>query len=116
MVVVVVPGAGSPHLTENKLAVSDMVVVVVPGAGSPHLQVSRALERVRAQADVMPRRQLEQVLSGELGPEWRSKFADFTDAPFAAASIGQVGVVSRVCGCAGVSCVPSARVHSEGGV
>ena len=26
----------------------------------------------------------------QLGPEWRSKFADFSEKPFAAASIGQV--------------------------
>jgi hypothetical protein len=53
-------------------------------------QVSRALERVRAQADIMPRSQLNKVLSGQLGADWRSKFAEFEDAPFAAASIGQV--------------------------
>ena len=29
-------------------------------------------------------------MSGELGPDWESKFADFEAKPFAAASIGQV--------------------------
>ena len=54
-------------------------------------QLSQALERVRAGADVMPRRQLEKVLCDELGDDWRSKVADFEDEPLAAASIGQVG-------------------------
>jgi len=43
-----------------------------------------------AGADIMPRRQLEQALRSELGPEWRSKVADFDYEPLAAASIGQV--------------------------
>lgn len=54
------------------------------------MQLSAALERVRAGADVMPKKQLEKVLTGELGPEWRSKVANFEDEPLAAASIGQV--------------------------
>jgi len=44
---------------------------------------------VRAGADVMPRRQLEKVLSDELGADWRAKVAAFEDEPLAAASIGQ---------------------------
>ena len=43
-----------------------------------------------AGADIMPRRQLEQALRSELGPNWRSKVADFDFEPLAAASIGQV--------------------------
>ena len=54
------------------------------------LQLSAALERVRAGADVMPKSQLHKVLAAELGPGWRSKVADFEDEPLAAASIGQV--------------------------
>lgn len=53
-------------------------------------QVQAALERVRAGADVMPRRQLEGVLVQELGADWRSKLAEFDPEPRAAASIGQV--------------------------
>ena len=53
-------------------------------------QLTAALERVRAGADVMPRRQLEKVLVDELGSEWRTKVAVFEDEPLAAASIGQV--------------------------
>ncbi|KAL4452036.1 hypothetical protein ABPG75_007698 [Micractinium tetrahymenae] len=53
-------------------------------------QFQAALERVRAGADVMPRRQLEQVMVAELGPDWQSKLAEFDFQPMAAASIGQV--------------------------
>ena len=52
--------------------------------------VSQALERVRQAADVMPRRQLESVLSLELGADWREKVVEFEDVPLAGASIGQV--------------------------
>lgn len=47
-------------------------------------------ERVRQSADFMPKWQVEQVLSTELSSDWRSKFAEFSERPFAAASIGQV--------------------------
>lgn len=47
-------------------------------------------DRVRQSADFMPKWQVEQVLSSELSQDWRSKFAEFSDKPFAAASIGQV--------------------------
>lgn len=53
-------------------------------------QFQAALERVRAGADVMPRRQLEKMLVSELGPDWRDRVAEFEDQPMAAASIGQV--------------------------
>ena len=54
------------------------------------MQLSAALERVRAGADIMPRRQLEKVLVAELGDGWREKVDDFEYDPLAAASIGQV--------------------------
>lgn len=53
-------------------------------------RLARIFERVRQSADFMPEWQIEQVLSSELSPQWRNKFADFTMKPFAAASIGQV--------------------------
>ena len=53
-------------------------------------QISKALERVRQGADVMPARQLDRMLCDELGAEWRTKVAHFDDEPMAAASIGQV--------------------------
>ena len=54
--------------------------------------IAAVLERVRAQADVMPSRQLELVMGAELGSDWRARLggAAFESAPFAAASIGQV--------------------------
>ena len=55
------------------------------------MQLSAALERVRAGADIMPQRQLEQVMSAELGADWRKRVASFDNEPLAAASIGQVG-------------------------
>jgi aarF domain-containing kinase len=54
-------------------------------------QFQAALERVRAGADVMPRRQLEKVLREQLGADWESRVAEFDFNPMAAASIGQVG-------------------------
>jgi aarF domain-containing kinase len=37
-------------------------------------QFARILERVRAAADIMPRKQLEKVLTRELGADWPTKF------------------------------------------
>ncbi len=52
--------------------------------------MQQALERVRAGADVMPRRQLERMLVGELGEAWEAPLTSFEWQPCAAASIGQV--------------------------
>ncbi|CAN1236481.1 Protein ABC transporter 1, mitochondrial [Linum grandiflorum] len=49
-----------------------------------------ALDIVRQGADVMPRKQLNQVLDAELGPDWPTKLTSFDYEPLAAASIGQV--------------------------
>lgn len=53
-------------------------------------QVQKILQRVRDNADVMPRKQLEKVLVRELGPDWQKHFQEFQYRPIAAASIGQV--------------------------
>lgn len=53
-------------------------------------QLVKAFDRVRQAADYMPDWQVERVMKGEFGPEWRNKFQTFDDKPFAAASIGQV--------------------------
>jgi aarF domain-containing kinase len=55
-------------------------------------EIARILERVRTQADIMPRRQLERVLAAELGDDWRARLGGdaFSEQPVAAASIGQV--------------------------
>lgn len=64
------------------LSIQDETVI------SPHL--AKALERVRKSADFMPTWQVQQVLNEEFGVQWREKFEEFDDRPFAAASIGQV--------------------------
>ena len=64
--------------------------IVIPEHPVHAVQLSAALERVRAGADIMPRRQLEKVLVAELGDSWKEKVANFEYDPIAAASIGQV--------------------------
>lgn len=53
-------------------------------------QLIQAFDRVRQAADFMPDWQVKRVLVKEFGPDWRSKFSEFEEKPFAAASIGQV--------------------------
>ncbi|KAK9730657.1 ABC1 atypical kinase-like domain [Popillia japonica] len=53
-------------------------------------QLAKALERVRKSADFMPLWQLEKVMNLELSYDWRNKYEEFDDKPFAAASIGEV--------------------------
>ena len=48
------------------------------------------LTKLQNAAPPMPVRTVHAVLAAELGPQWRSSFADFDDRPTAAASIGQV--------------------------
>ncbi|KAI1718652.1 ABC1 family domain-containing protein [Ditylenchus destructor] len=47
-------------------------------------------ERVRQSADFMPTYQVHRQLEKELGKDWRARFREFSEMPFAAASIGQV--------------------------
>lgn len=53
-------------------------------------QISKALERVRQGADVMPASQLNKMMTQQLGDDWRTRVASFDEEPMAAASIGQV--------------------------
>lgn len=53
-------------------------------------QVQHIFDRVRANADFMPKWQIEEMMANELGENWRDKFQSFDMKPFAAASIGQV--------------------------
>jgi predicted unusual protein kinase regulating ubiquinone biosynthesis (AarF/ABC1/UbiB family) len=52
--------------------------------------LTEIMARLREDAYRMPPRQLEQVLAGQWGRNWRTRFARFDLAPIAAASIGQV--------------------------
>ncbi|KAI5791483.1 ATP binding cassette 1 protein [Pyronema domesticum] len=54
---------------------------------APLLEV---LARVQDAADYMPASQRDQVLTANLGANWRDLFAEFEEVPMAAASIGQV--------------------------
>ncbi|TQS42308.1 ABC1 kinase family protein [Cryptosporangium phraense] len=49
-----------------------------------------ALTKLQEAAPPLPVAQVHGVLAEELGPDWRTKFREFDDAPAAAASIGQV--------------------------
>ncbi|KAF8322448.1 ABC1-domain-containing protein [Clavulina sp. PMI_390] len=53
-------------------------------------QLEGILRRVQASAHYMPNWQMEQVMTTDLGPDWRSNFSSFDAIPFASASIGQV--------------------------
>ena len=55
---------------------------------SPELQA--IFERVRQSADYMPVEQMNSVMEDQLGKDWKDKFDNFENIPFAAASIGQV--------------------------
>ncbi|KAJ7819196.1 ABC1 family-domain-containing protein [Mycena olivaceomarginata] len=52
--------------------------------------VDKIFRRVQDSAHYMPDWQMEQVLTGSLGPDWARAFTTFDRVPFAAASIGQV--------------------------
>lgn len=52
--------------------------------------IHEVLQRVQDSADYMPASQRNQVLSSNLGEDWRDLFASFEEMPMAAASIGQV--------------------------
>jgi len=60
--------------------------------------LSAIFDRVRESADFMPRWQLDQVMTGDLGPDWESRFQSFDPKPFAAASIGQVHMATLLDG------------------
>jgi predicted unusual protein kinase regulating ubiquinone biosynthesis (AarF/ABC1/UbiB family) len=50
----------------------------------------QALTKLQEAAPPLPAASVHKVLAEQLGPDWRSHFADFDDKPAAAASIGQV--------------------------
>jgi predicted unusual protein kinase regulating ubiquinone biosynthesis (AarF/ABC1/UbiB family) len=53
-------------------------------------ELTTILARLRDSAHFMPPAQLNRVLSGHWGPDWRLRFTRFEATPMAAASIGQV--------------------------
>ncbi|WP_300464274.1 AarF/ABC1/UbiB kinase family protein, partial [uncultured Nocardioides sp.] len=53
-------------------------------------ELSEILAKLRDNADFMPPRQLDKVLTEEWGSDWRTNFRRFEPRPIAAASIGQV--------------------------
>ncbi|KAJ1769502.1 hypothetical protein LPJ74_003988 [Coemansia sp. RSA 1843] len=53
-------------------------------------EISQILQKVQNAANYVPFKQIERVLSRDLGHKWRDGFASFEETPFAAASIGQV--------------------------
>ncbi len=52
--------------------------------------IQEVLQRVQDSADYMPASQRDNVLSSNLGANWRDLFESFEEMPMAAASIGQV--------------------------
>src|ERR1700758_1394931 len=48
------------------------------------------LTKLQESAPPLPTRSVHQVLTGDLGADWRENFAEFSETPAAAASIGQV--------------------------
>lgn len=53
-------------------------------------ELAEIMARLRQNAHRMPPQQLQQVLAGQWGKDWRTRFARFDPSPIAAASIGQV--------------------------
>ncbi len=53
-------------------------------------EIAAILARLRSDAQSMPQRQVQAVLSANWGAKWQQRFASFSMTPIAAASIGQV--------------------------
>jgi predicted unusual protein kinase regulating ubiquinone biosynthesis (AarF/ABC1/UbiB family) len=53
-------------------------------------EMATILARLRSDADAMPQRQVQAVLSANWGAKWQQRFESFSFTPIAAASIGQV--------------------------
>jgi len=68
-------------------ALSIFEAALPPEIASPY---RATLTKLQEAAPPLPTRTVHQVLTRELGEDWRDFFAEFSDAPAAAASIGQV--------------------------
>ena len=53
-------------------------------------EMAAILARLRSDADAMPQRQVQAVLTANWGAKWQQRFESFSFTPIAAASIGQV--------------------------
>ncbi|BBL91944.1 ubiquinol-cytochrome c reductase [Vibrio rotiferianus] len=53
-------------------------------------ELADILSRLRSNADPMPAKQLNDVMEGSLGANWKAEFLSFNFKPIASASIGQV--------------------------
>lgn len=53
-------------------------------------EIAAILARLRSDADAMPQRQVQAVLTANWGAKWQQRFESFSFTPIAAASIGQV--------------------------
>jgi len=65
-------------------------LISLQGADVLPPEFAQALAVLRSSAAPMPRQQLHRVLGREYGKGWERRFAEFSDEPVAAASIGQV--------------------------
>ena len=68
-------------------ALSIFEAALPPEIASPY---RATLTKLQEAAPPLPTRTVHQVLTRELGEDWRDLFAEFSDTPAAAASIGQV--------------------------
>jgi predicted unusual protein kinase regulating ubiquinone biosynthesis (AarF/ABC1/UbiB family) len=68
-------------------ALSIFEAALPPEIASPY---RATLTKLQEAAPPLPTRTVHQVLTRELGEDWRGLFAEFSDTPAAAASIGQV--------------------------
>ncbi len=68
-------------------ALSIFEAALPPGIAAPY---RATLTKLQESAPPLPTSTVHKVLAEDLGPEWRSSFAEFDDRPAAAASIGQV--------------------------
>ncbi len=69
-------------ILKNHIKVKVIILVILPFKDESLIspELSRIFERVRQSADFMPVRQMEKVMSGEFGHDWREKhFKEFTD-------------------------------------
>jgi aarF domain-containing kinase len=73
---------GAPLKLAQMLSIQEDTLIPSP--------IRRAFEKARESAHVIPKEEVAYMLSRNLGEQWRTRFATFSETPFASASIGQV--------------------------